>query len=337
MVAVYQTRRKIKTAAIGAVLLMAAFAGHPGMTAVVPVAERLRGRIVLQVERAGEAWYISPATSLRSSLGRPADAFTLLRTTGIGISDKDLKRLPIGLISLPDAPDADDDGLADRLESALGTDPGQADTDGDGHSDGIEIANGYDPLLDSGARTVPDKALADRLSGAIVLQVERAGEAWYIDPASKKRYYLGAPSDALAVMRQLGLGISERDIAQIPQAIPASPTPLATVPLSLPITNPGGRVALNDAASAVAAGTITGLESSVTETFLPAFTYTIDYLDGAGRQTLAELMQTATVADENETHAVYTNRVPFNGESATIRFQLEADEDGRWRLSGMQQ
>ena len=42
--------------------------------------------------------------------------------------------------------------------------------------------------------------------GRILIQVEENGEAWYVYPENKLRYYLGRPSDAFNVMRKLGLG-----------------------------------------------------------------------------------------------------------------------------------
>ncbi len=53
--------------------------------------------------------------------------------------------------------------------------------------------------------------LPDRLSGKILLQVEGVGQAWYIDPGTKERAFLGRPADAFRIMRELGLGISEKD------------------------------------------------------------------------------------------------------------------------------
>jgi len=53
--------------------------------------------------------------------------------------------------------------------------------------------------------------LADILSGKILLQVEQNGEAWYINPENEKRYYLGRPADAFQIMRELGLGVSNKD------------------------------------------------------------------------------------------------------------------------------
>ncbi len=42
--------------------------------------------------------------------------------------------------------DRDQDGLSDKEEIALGTDPDNPDTDGDGYRDGVEVEGGYDPL-----------------------------------------------------------------------------------------------------------------------------------------------------------------------------------------------
>ena len=45
------------------------------------------------------------------------------------------------------------------------------------------------------------ESLEEKLSGKIVLQVEQNGEAWYINPNNYKRYFLGRPNDAFALMR----------------------------------------------------------------------------------------------------------------------------------------
>gem|GEM_PF-559857 len=54
-----------------------------------------------------------------------------------------------------------------------------------------------------------------KLSGKILLQVESYGRAWYINPADGKRYYLKDGDDALNVFRQLGIGVSNKDIVKI--------------------------------------------------------------------------------------------------------------------------
>jgi len=56
-----------------------------------------------------------------------------------------------------------------------------------------------------------DNTLSKKISGKILLQVEKNGEGWYVSPKDNKKYYLGRPEDAFEIMRKLGLGISEKD------------------------------------------------------------------------------------------------------------------------------
>ena len=62
---------------------------------------------------------------------------------------------------------------------------------------------------------VKNVSAATNLSGRILLQVQSHGEAWYVNPLNNRRYYLGRPTDAYNVMRNLGLGISNKDFAVI--------------------------------------------------------------------------------------------------------------------------
>lgn len=133
----------------------------PAQAALV---DDLSGRILLQVEKNGEAWYVDPETKQLSFLGRPLDAFNLMREFGLGISNENL----------------------DKLQ-------------GDGEHTGPADLN-----------------LSKQLSGKILLQVEDAGQAWYINPVDLNRYYLGTPKDAFNILREKGLGISEASFAQLP-------------------------------------------------------------------------------------------------------------------------
>lgn len=63
--------------------------------------------------------------------------------------------------------------------------------------------------------TMPAPTLSNRLAGRILLQVQDKGQAWYINPLDKKRYYLGRPTDAFNLMRRFGLGISNADFVQL--------------------------------------------------------------------------------------------------------------------------
>lgn len=117
------------------------------------LSKRLTGRILLQVEEKGQAWYVSPVNNLKYFLNRPADAFTIMRQLSLGISNKD-------------------------FESFKGKAPA-------------------------------------RLSGRILLKVQDAGKAYYVNPLNLTMHYLGRPADAFNVMRNLGLGITNSNIRQI--------------------------------------------------------------------------------------------------------------------------
>lgn len=62
--------------------------------------------------------------------------------------------------------------------------------------------------------------LTNRLKGRILLQVQSHGEAWYVHSDTGEGYYLGRPDDAFRVMRELGLGISNKDFDSFKGAAP---------------------------------------------------------------------------------------------------------------------
>jgi hypothetical protein len=177
--------------------------------------QKLSGRILLQVEEKGEAWYVSPHDQKRYFLGRPDDAFSVMREQGVGITNINLLKIPVSLNNLT-GPDNDKDGLPDLFEDAIGTDKNSPDTDSDGYTDYIEILNGYNPL--GSGKFNFDINFAKAQSGKIFLQVESKGEAWYVNPVDNKRYFLGRSADAYQVMRKLGLGISNKDLGKLVEA-----------------------------------------------------------------------------------------------------------------------
>jgi hypothetical protein len=176
------------------------------------LANNLAGKIFLQVEQNGEAWYVNPDNQKRYFLGRPADAFLVIKEQGVGISNKDLAKIPISLDYLSGL-DSDGDALPDDFEIAIGTDPYNTDSDLDGFNDYQELSNNYNPL-GQGILSY-DLDFSKNQSGRILLQVEQNGEAWYVSPDNQKRYFLGRPADAFSLMRNLGLGISDKDLANI--------------------------------------------------------------------------------------------------------------------------
>ncbi len=140
---------------------------------------RLAGRILLQVQQHGEAWYVDPTDLRRTYMKDGAAAYTLMRGAGLGITDADLVRIP----------------TADTVETMKSTEP-----------------------------TCASNALANRLRGRILLQVQQHGEAWYVDPTKCRAIYMKDGPAAYQLMRGLGLGITDADLAGI-TAAGAAPTP----------------------------------------------------------------------------------------------------------------
>ncbi len=179
----------------------------------IPLAERLAGKILLQVEGLGEAWYVDTKSHRRYYMKDGAIAYEMMRKFGLGISNKDLSKIPIGLDDRMLEFDYDGDSLSDKTEEAIGTDMYNDDSDNDGYNDGEEIKNGFNPS-GSGSLDI-DQGLADKLRGHIVLQVEGRGEAWYIDPDTGKRYYMKDGESAYEIMRFLSLGITNENLEEI--------------------------------------------------------------------------------------------------------------------------
>jgi hypothetical protein len=61
-----------------------------------------------------------------------------------------------------------------------------------------------------------DSKLVSRLLGNILLQVEEHGEAWYLNPTDRQRYYMKDGSVAYEMMRSFGLGITDNDLSKMP-------------------------------------------------------------------------------------------------------------------------
>lgn len=53
----------------------------------------VKGRILLQVQDKGQAWYVNPIDNRRYYLGRPADAFSVMQKLGLGISNQNFSSL----------------------------------------------------------------------------------------------------------------------------------------------------------------------------------------------------------------------------------------------------
>ncbi|MDA3839519.1 MAG: phosphodiester glycosidase family protein [Patescibacteria group bacterium] len=65
----------------------------PSFVSAESLSQKLSGKILLNVKQNGEAWYIYPKDNKRYFLGRPADAFSLMRELGLGITEFNFQKL----------------------------------------------------------------------------------------------------------------------------------------------------------------------------------------------------------------------------------------------------
>lgn len=57
---------------------------------------RLDGYILIQVEDKGKAWYVNPVNHKRYSLGNAQTALGIVRTLGLGVSNQNINKIPVG-------------------------------------------------------------------------------------------------------------------------------------------------------------------------------------------------------------------------------------------------
>jgi len=67
--------------------------------------QRLLGRILLKVHDHGKAYYLDPRNGFFYYLGLPSDAFNIMRSRGIGITNSELYKIPASVSNLPPAND----------------------------------------------------------------------------------------------------------------------------------------------------------------------------------------------------------------------------------------
>lgn len=328
----------IKKIILSVIILTAAIFCKNFVLAADNLAEKLSGRILLQTEQNGEAWYLSPLDLKKYYLKRPDNAFAIMQKLGIGIKNTDLEKIPIGILNR--GTDSDGDGLNDVLESTIGTDIDLADSDGDGYSDKDEIENYYNPL-GKGIIKI-DKNFTKKNLGRIFLQIENKGEAWYLDPISEKRYYLARPSDALSIMRRFSLGITNADLNKIQTNQVNVYNPITTQIYYPPTctdcnNNDNADSVLSGAASAIRANDKEKAASYFIPEMKKAIEYTMDFLDADGRLTLGNILSGSTLSDATETKKTYSNEVYFSlgGYKVPLKFYIEKQSDGKWLLSNL--
>lgn len=306
------------------------------VSAQTRLAQKLSGKILLQVESRGEAWYVNPADQKRYFLGRPADALALMRQLALGISNVNLNKIPSGLLDYVGADD-DADGLPNNLEQALGTDSNKTDSDNDGYYDRVEIINDYNPL-GQGQISI-DENLLKQLRGKILLQVESSGAGWYLNPSDDKKYYLGRPEDAFAVMRNLALGITNQNleqiaIGQLQPVAPPDPNPIIPPPDVPPINQSS---VLDQAAASIRRNDTVETKKFFIKLMDRAIEHTMNSLNSGGRLLLANILSGAKLTSSTETEKIYSAKVyfPMGNQDVQLYFHVKKQANGEWLIANL--
>lgn len=294
-------------------------------SASVSLSARLAGRILLQVQSNGEAWYVNPADQKRYSLGRPSEAFTIMRELSAGITNANLEKISVGIIDFPGAADDDNDGLSNDLETAIGTDPEESDSDNDGYNDLVELNSNYNPV---GSGYLPlDNNFINQSQGKIFLQTESRGEAWYVNPADQKRYFLGRPIDAFNIMKKLSLGITNDNLNKIEEkknTITNQPTTEI-------------KETIYAAADALRSNDANKFKSYfITET-KPLAEYIMNNFSSEQRLVLGNILSGAKLLSSTEKEKIYSNEIYFSlgGYKVPVNFMVKKQSDGTWLLTNL--
>lgn len=174
---------------------------------------QMRGYFLIQVDNNGKAWYIDSENGLKHKLDKNNSAWHVINDFALGISKSDLSKIPIGINSNLTEKDSDGDRLDDKLEKAIGTNEYNSDSDKDSYNDYLEITNNYNPL---GLGTLfIDKKMATKLKGKILLDVERNGEVWYVNPKDSFRYYIYDYNNLFKLISVIGQGINSENLDKI--------------------------------------------------------------------------------------------------------------------------
>jgi len=292
------------------------------------LAERLAGKIVLQVKSHGEAWYINPSDLKRYFLDRPADGLVLMKKFGTGNTSQNLTKIQIGLISNNNL-DSDGDNLDNALEVAIGTDPLKLDSDGDGFNDYTETLNGYNPS--GSGKIVTNIDFAKQYLGKIFLQVEKNGEAWYINPSDNKRYFLGRPTDFFNLLKKLGLGITNEDLNIIAIGELTSPSPSPSQPPVAETTT------IYAAADAIRAKNKTLAASYFIPEMKKAIEYNLENMSDESILALGNILSGTKLISSTTDQKIYANDVYFSlgSQYVHLTFIVKKQADGNWLITNL--
>jgi len=311
------------------ILLISLFISLPAQ-AETTLISRVVGKILIQVESRGEAWYADPEDLKKYFLGNPQDAFGLMKIFGVGITNKDLSKIQVGLADYTGRDD-DADGLLNNLEQALGTDSQKKDSDNDSFEDRTEIANNFNPT--GQGKVQIDEKFTKNNSGKFFIQVENLGQCWYVNPSDNKRYYLGSPDDAFLIMKKLGLGISNSDLNKITTGYFYNKPDVT--PISGTATDNDTGQTIYQAGEAIRNNQTEKVISHFSRNMEPVIRYTMNFLNSESKFVWSEMLTGSSLLSSTETEKIYRNYVYFQNEKIEIKYHVLKQPDGTWLIANL--
>ncbi|MFH1890375.1 MAG: thrombospondin type 3 repeat-containing protein [Candidatus Kuenenbacteria bacterium] len=185
-----------KTLTTIVLILLATFITAGTAFAANSITNRLKGRLLLQVQDKGRIWYVDPIGEQKHEVTFK-NALNLFQSLSLGITNADLNQIPLNPDSVSNDVDTDNDGFSDKTEVINGYNPEVASTSNNRGNDKVKINNG----------------LINRLKGRLLLQVQDRGRIWYIDNNGKRWEITWG--NLMNRFRKLALGITDSDLATV--------------------------------------------------------------------------------------------------------------------------
>jgi len=275
------------------------------------IAERLSGRLLLQVEGNGEIWYVNPTDTNRRliTLINSTDVF---RALAVGITNADLDKLPTN---------------ADFLNETK-------DSDGDGYNDKIEAQAGYN-LFGTG-RAAFDNSLIDKLKGRLLLQVEDKGRIWYVNPTNNQKYEI-QKNNVLLIFQTLALGINNENLKLI--NIFEEKNNIKPIINNQFSNNETQVIADQNVISLLTAALMTNDDNKAITYFTydlrPSIIYTLDTLNQNGRSLFIDLLLNVKPINKTSDQITFAAYLPFNNGEAQFLVQQTKQSDGSWLITNL--
>lgn len=171
--------------------------------------------------------------------------------------------------------------------------------------------------------------------GKIFLQVESRGEAWYINPTTCARHYLGNASLMFEAMRNLSLGISNDGLNTIKQSLghPVNQKIKEGLYNKNDTESDSGKDVLVKAARIIDSIDPQGALKYFSTDLQNPMRFTLNFLKTDGRNSLANLLLSSQLESQNTNQKIYLSEADSPlGEKIQFHWKLKNQPNGEWLI-----